>query len=114
MCINSIFFCFLQLILEEEKPNNNPYDKLLYCKDNDPDYCEENTDGQFNFCHQLYQPSCFVDGEVVRDCYGVCVPEIGRCHERRPCESIGNKDSGELGSKCKNGKCVFSKAIIIA
>jgi hypothetical protein len=55
-----------------------------------------------------------VDGEVVKDCYGVCVPEIGRCHEKRPCESIGNKDSGELGSKCKNGKCVFSKAIIIA
>ena len=98
-------------ILEEEQPDNNPYDQLLYCKDNDPNYCEENTDGEFNFCHQLYQPSCFVNGEEVKDCYGICVPEFERCDENKPCKSIGSKDSELLASKCKNGKCVFSKVI---
>jgi len=100
--------------VEKKEPNNNPYDKLLYCKDNDPNYCEENTDGEFNFCHPLPQPSCFVDGLEVKNCYGICIPEDESCDENKPCQSIGSEHSGLLSSKCENGKCVFAGAIIIA
>ena len=116
MCNNILFskfsFFSFQPILEEEG-DPNPYDQLLYCKDNDPNYCEENTDGEFNICHPLYQPSCVVDGEEVKDCYGICVPDEN-CDENKPCESIGSRDTGLLASKCKNGKCVFSNKITIA
>ena len=109
MCFNN-----LKRLFQAPAPvSNNPYGKLLYCATNDPNYCEEKTDGEFSFCHKLPRPSCFVDGKVVNDCYGICVPEKS-CDDNNPCKSIGSAQAGLLSSKCVNGKCEFSRGIIIA
>lgn len=92
----------------------NPFEKLLYCATNDANYCEEKTDGEFNSCHNLPQPSCFIDNKTVKNCYGVCVPEDVPCNSRHPCKPIGNTSSGQLTSRCLNNKCVYAPALVIA
>ena len=100
------------------EPVVDPYKKLLFCATNDPNYCEEKTDGAFNVCHKLFQPSCFIDGKTVKNCYGVCTPDLdtpdGYCDENTLCKSIGDTSSGKLTSRCTNNQCVFAPAIVIA
>ena len=98
--------------------NTNPYEKLLYCVENDPNYCEEHSNGVLNSCKNIPKPKCTdANGKEATDCYGVCV-YADYCDANKPCKDIGTPETGIVYSKCDfakgdNGKCQFAEQIAI-
>jgi len=98
--------------------NTNPYEKLLYCVKNDPNYCEEHSNGVLNSCKNIPKPKCTdANGKEATDCYGVCV-YADYCDANKPCKDIGTPETGIVYSKCDfakgdNGKCQFAEQIAI-
>ena len=96
-----------------------PYNDLTYCKegeDNGEDYCKEQTNDEFTFCHKLaYVGSCFtLNNEEVEDCDGICIPKDVLCESDDDCKSIGSILSGQVSSSCRNNICEYDTAIAIA
>jgi len=112
--------CTKRLCIEEETPvtpARNPYEKLMYCVKDDPNFCEEQTDGVLNTCKKIPQEKCRdVNGNEVDNCFGVCVYSE-YCDANKTCKDIGNAPTGILYAKCDfakgdKGKCQFADEII--
>jgi len=111
--------CTKQLCIEgsgNTTPAKTPFEKLIYCIKDDPNYCEEQTDGQLNACKKIPQEKCKDEnGNEAENCYGVCIYS-DYCDASKPCKDIGKAQTGILFAKCDfakgdNGKCQFSDEI---
>ena len=89
---------------------------MIYCIKDDPNYCEEQTDGQLNACKKIPQEKCKDEnGNEAENCFGVCVYS-DYCDASKPCKDNGKAQTGILFAKCDfakgdNGKCQFSDQI---
>ena len=89
---------------------------MIYCIKDDPNYCEEQTDGQLNACKKIPQEKCKDEsGNEAENCFGVCIYS-DYCDASKPCKDIGKAQTGILFAKCDfakgdKGKCQFSDSI---
>ena len=90
---------------------------MINCVKDDPNFCEELTDGVLNTCKKIPQEKCRgVNGKEVDNCFGVCVYSE-YCDANKTCKDIGNAPTGILYAKCDfskgdKGKCQFADEMI--